>query len=479
MNRILLPTLLFSSLLPLSAEEDLLNFKNNDTLHGSFNGFSAEGKLVWTNQQAEKPISFATSEIRRVIFNKGLLTKPFTHTHTVTLINGDVLPCEILSIDESKCTIRTDYAGTLQINRNQVYNCEIQPHGQQVLYQGPFVEDNWKTVAFKEEEEDESQKVWEYANFSWLNDGHTGAIINQNTELPDAFRMTFKAEMARYSNIYLAFHANLSIPERKEEDDTKEHAYTKSITENFGSCLLLRITSGVTYLSQYSFDDNGAPIVTKIPTTLGSTSARYSSEDYADTHFELRVDRQKKVVSSYADGALIAQWNLSDIGYEAKGNKFGFANLNGSNRISRISNIVMTPWNGIKDSALSLQNEQRDIALLNNGTDRFSGKILKLQDNVVTLKGPYAEMEIPTDQVKSLNFATEGFAKKDEARSNDVAFRFYGSGRLTANPVSGNEEGVELEHPILGKLKLKYTYLSSIDYTPDASIIDRWNLQLK
>lgn len=479
MKHSLLTAFLLSSLCTLHAEEDLLNFKNSDTLHGQFGGFNGEGKMVWQNQQATEAITFDTAEIRRVIFNKGLLTKQFTHNNSITLVNGDILPCEILSISEKLVSIRTDYAGNLNIPREQVHSCDVHPHGQQILYQGPFIKENWDVLDF-DDKEDEKKLSWEYSNFSWFNDGTAGAIKNKKLELPDSFRMTFKAEMGRYSNVCVVFHADFQVPEIKDEENKKKQlANPDKIASSFGSCIVLRINSSATNLSQYTFDADGKPVVNKVATTSGSSSARYSSDDYEDSELELRVDRLKGLVSTYTDGELVAQWNLSDIGYKAKGSGLGFVNLYNSNsRIARLSNIIVSPWNGIRDSALSLQNEQRDIILLTNGTDRFSGEIMKLEEKVVTLKGPYAEMEIPTEQIKSLNFATDKMAKSNESGSDSVAFRFYGIGRLSGTPVEGNKESVILNHPIIGKVTLSYDYLSSIDYTPDTAIIDRWNLKL-
>lgn len=472
-------SILVASLINAQATEDYLNFKNDDTLHGSFAGYSEQGKLIWKSDQAENPISFDTKEIRRLVFNKGRVTKPFTHRSNITLINGDIIPCELLEIAKNEISIRTDFTGELTIPRKKVRAIDIHPNGQKSLYQGPYIKENWKASNFASDDESESEPSWQLTNFSLLFDNkNPGSIVNQSRKLPDSFQMSFDVDLAIYSNVALAFHSDFKKPEIKKEDAKKpvsRISSSQNLMASFGNTMFLNITTSTIALSRYTYDEDGKPKLTSLQNVSGQRLSR-TTQLRQKSNIELRVNRFKKTVSVYTNQALTGQWNLEDIGYPAEGTGFGFCSLSSSRNdsISAVSNIVITPWTGIKDSAVSLENEDRDIALLTNGTDRFSGSISNLTDNKISLKSEYAALDIPVDEVKSINFATNKLDTWEAPKDKTVAYRFFGTGRLSATPISGSPNSVKLQHPILGNISVDFNFLSSIDYTGEPSILDDW-----
>lgn len=478
--------LLTSSLIALSitqvltAGEDLLNFENSDTLHGSFEGYSNDGKLIWKNDQAQDPIQFDTENIRRIVLGKGKLTKPFSHGSTVTLINRDVIPCEVLSISENLVSIRTDYAGTIDIPRDQVASLDINPKGHKVLYQGPFIESNWEVKTFTEDEnEKDPEPAWEFTNFSLFHQSnHGGAVINKEFTLPDSFQMSFRAEITRYNSVAMIFHADLKEPQVKPGEDAdqirRKRASSTKITDAFGSCLGLWVNSNALSLKAYGVNDDGSVTLQSIASTRGTTSTRIS-ETISGSLVDVRVNRPKNLISAYVSGQLIAQWNLGDQPFPATGNNFGFCSVtSGKSYTSRISDITVGPWTGIRDSAVSLEDDSSDITLLTNGTDRFSGKIKSLKDGTVNLTSTYAEMNIPADEIKSIHFAGDSRAKFESPNQKTTRFRFYGTGNLSAAPISGSAKAVKVSHPILGPIELQFDFLTSIDYSDEQSFLDDW-----
>lgn len=486
----LLYSLSLLSLCSYAGAIDILNFTNNDTLHGEFIGYTESGKLIWKSNNADNNIHFDKKELRRVIMRQGASPKPFSHSSYLTLANGDIIPCEVLDFTKDKVNIRTDFAGQIELERKNVKSISINPLGKEVLYNGPVNEANWEVIEIDStglqkdgaETLDPDQPAWEYGSFSWYNNGKMGAIANKKNPIPDAFRMSFKAEARRYSNVALMFHADFKAPSSIPNDGQKRAAKNISaekVTKHFGSCFALRINPSSSSLAIYHVTEDGTSSYTHLPTTNGRTRIYGSNTDLA-SNIELRVNRSKKIISAFRDDKVIGQWDLQHANNIPTGSGFGFMSLHsGESYLTRISHIVIAPWNGIVDSQASLSNEDRDVVMLSNGTDRFSGAAEFANDDHLSFKGKYAELHIPRNELESVHFASSATATKESFDGHWINFEFYGTGKLSAKSLGTSDEGVLISHPILGNLTLKKEFLSSIDYDQEPSLLDLWNTKLK
>jgi len=477
-----------SSSLCSIAADDILNFKNNDTLHGGFQGFSDTNHLRWVSNESTKEILFDTGEIRKIIFRKGLPAKPFTHTSLIKLTNGDTLPCSIVSMDSEFVTIQTDYIGEKKIAKKWIQSCHLNPFGQQITYQGPFIQNAWEIISPTIDENDDGDSAkdteakaspWEFGNFSWYNSGKKGALILKDVEHPESFRIQFKSEAASRSNVAFIFNADFKKPVIDPNAKNSVPNSATRVTSIFGSCFTLRISSGSTSLGMYNVLENGESSYTYLKPISGRSNYRNLRTSDA-SQFELRADSNKFVIAAYRDNQLINQWSLRDLDPIPHGKGIGFnSQASGNSYLSRISNITIAPWNGIMDSALSLQDENLDIVLLANGRDRFSGTVTSINENELQLKGNYADMTIPRDEVQSVTFASNLLAETQEQSRKEIIFQLGKRGALTAIPMGTSSDGIIVKHPILSELNLDFRYLTAITYDSTSSLLDKWNTQLK
>ncbi len=470
------------------AADDILNFKNNDTLHGSFKGFSDTNHLRWMSNESSQEILFSTSEIRKIIFRKGLPAKPFSHTSLIKLTNGDTIPCAILSMDSEFLTIQTNYTGEKKVAKKWIQSCQLHPLGQQITYQGPFSEDAWEIISPSENKNDVHEPArdpdvqtspWEFGNFSWYNQGEPGALILKGIEYQQSFRIQFKLESTRSSNVAFVFNADFNKPVTDPGSKNHTSRSTINITSLFGSCFALRTNSASTSLGIYNVLENGESSFTYLKPISGRSSYRNLNSSNK-SQLELRADFNKLVIAVYRDGQLVNQWSLRDLDLIPHGNGIGFNSQNsGDNYLSRISNITIAPWNGVMDSALSLQDDDSDIVLLANGRDRFSGTITSITDTKLQLKGHYADMTIPRDEIQSVTFAANSLAEAREQSSKEITFHLGKRGTLTASPIGTSANSVIVKHPILAELNLDFNYLTAITYDTSSSLLDQWNTKLK
>jgi len=455
---------------------DFINFINDDTLHGTFLGFTTSGKIIWKNPAAEKNIAFTPDQVRMVVLNNGQLVKPFSHSSYLTLTNQDTIPGAIVGLSDKAITIKTDYAGELNIPRDIVKSIDFLPLGDKIHYRGPFSADDWKTFAYSTSSssakaDDAKEPAWELKNFALKNDGKSGAIMHKDN-FPGKNRYTFKINYSNSVMPSFIINADMMQPEVQQEEAAEAEEKPKAkafsnraakITEVTGTSLIFRLSSYSTSLSYYGFDVEGKPIVQSIPNMLPNARSSKPKQDHID--FDVRVNKETDTVLLYAEDSLIGQWDISAYSDKLKGNKIGFVNLySSSTNASRISNIVVSAWNGITDAAVTMENDDRDTILLSNGTDRYSGDALQLSENTLQLKAPYAELEIPTDQIQSLYFARKNRRQLPVKDDSEISLRFYGSGRLTGSMSKGPGGKIILDSKVLGKLSILPEFVSSYEF---------------
>ena len=466
--------LLCLSSFSLAEESDLINFENDDTLHGKFIGFTSSGKIIWKHASAEKNIAFQPSDVRKVIMNKGQRTKPFTHTSYVTLKNLDTIPGNIVSLTENQLAIETDYSGEINISKDQILDINLNPLGDKVIYRGPYSKaEDWKLKYFKtrnnelEEKKgkEKTEDPWKLQNFSLKHKGVTSAII-KDIEFPAQYRLTFNSYSSQsyYPSVILI--ADQKVPaydEENKEVQKNRNNYKSSPGNHLGSSIIIRLHPVNPNLTHYGFNADGSLFQNNITSLIRASSSRTSQNNF---NYDIRVDKETGLIMLYANKNMIGHWQI-----ESKevfdGNTFGFyMQYSSAHAHSSISDISVTSWNGIKDSAMSLENETRDIVMLNNGTDRYSGNISKITSSTVDLKTEYAELEIPQTEISSIYLARGKSKENTHTRdTDDVTVHFYGTGRITGTLSKAQGDSVFLESDILGKIKVKSEYISSFEFT--------------
>lgn len=464
---------IFISTACLAAEgDDFINFENDDTLHGKFLGFTTSGKIIWNNDAAEKNIAFETSDVRKVVMNKGRRTKPFTHTSYITLKNLDTIPGEIHSLSDDKLTLKTDFGGEITIQRDQISDINVNPLGKKIIYRGPFADDEpWelkypanRVAKDVSEEEKEKNKPWKIKNFSLTHQGVPAAIL-MKTEFPDKYRVTFNSYSSQSYYPTIAIMADLKVPEfddKNEELVKNRNRYRTSLGNYLGTSLSLRLHPSNSTLTQHSFKEDGTLIQSNATNMIRGSSSRSTQ---SKIFYDLRVDKKAGLIMLFADKKNVGQWQINALSEDYKGDYFGF-NMQYSHLSAKsiISDIVVANWNGIKDSAISLENDQRDIVMLNNGTDRYSGKITGITEATIDLKTAYSELAIPKNQVSSITLARKGSEEPPARGKSEVTVRFYGTGKITGIISKADDGYISLESKILGKIKIASEFITSFEF---------------
>lgn len=461
---------------------------NGDTLHGSFVGMKDGSTLTWSGSSLKNSIELHSSSLRRLALNGGRAPKSLPHPEHLKLVNGDEIPGRVLNLDKNNVTIETPMSGTITLDRKFVTSISPNPFGGLLHYMGPFTEENWTVVtpakptgnqarrrrAIEEDDEEISDdtKAWEFGGDAWYSGGQLPIAVDAN--IPGKARIAFNLAWRSRLNAVIAFHATMEVPELKVEEGEEPKPRvvgngTSSYPLTYGHSYVLTIYSSYAMLYRCDFDEDGNAKMNR----LTASSATIHLEESGEASFDLRCDRENNNITLFVNGEYVNQWEDTR-GYAGTGEHLAFSCQNSSSRL-RVSDVIVSSWNGMIDSARSMEAEDRDTILLSNGTDRFSGEITGLHDGHYHLKGSYAEMQIPSTEVEEIRFASDTRAELPATSAKAVRIVLRPIGRLTLDPISSTANKLTGRHPALEELTVDLGYASLLEFSFSDSILDSWD----
>jgi len=501
--------LVISALLtvPLLAQEkslDHLRFTNGDQLEGSFGGINASGKIFWERTDLAAPLELQREKVRQIVLRNARPVSPLTDPCHVTLINGDRIPGRVAAADEHEVTLETTSAGILTLPRDTIAAVSPNPFGGRLLYAGPFDDKGWNIVHAenpaggvdpfapngpplppkKKKGAEPEKPAWSHAGAAWYSRAG-GDAITYDAGMPDRALLRFKLGWRARPTIAVAFHADLRQPavNKKEGEPAEEprpgFGGMPNFARLFGTAYVLNFNSGYVHLQRTGFDEDGNPEVERV--RVGATTVRLP--DTGDALFEIRCDRKEGSIAVYINGEFAVQWYTGEEGedppaeggptYRAPGGGIGFHVQGGAAQV-RITDIVVAEWNGMTDSARSMESENQDIVLLTNGTDRFSGRIRAIHEGNVEIEAKYAALKVPMQDVAEIHFARSGRRKAEEPQGTEITVHLQPVGRISGNPLSAAKDRIQLETRLAGKVDLDLAPAVVLEFQSAGGFLDEW-----
>lgn len=507
MNLRLTAALVLLSIPAAAAERpDMLRFTNGDQLRGSFAGLRPGPMVHWQHEDLAAPAEFKTTSLHQLVLREGQPLSPLRTLSHVALANHDRFPGRIVALDDAKLTLETDYAGLIEIPRNHVSIIAPNPMGGRLHYHGPFAEDEWQTISTgeteneepvpedeaapsgkeqDEEKTDQDAAKWIFTGSSWLWNGENPeTALTRADALPEKSVLHFELTWKNRLSLALAIHADFNCPPAAADEEGKirrgfNTMDPRSLARVFGSSHILQLYSNYLAHITTQVDENGEIGVNR--GVHGNHNMRLG--DSGKARIELRSNRKTGEVSLFIDGEFIAQWtahrdsnapDAPDTPAFTHGG-IGFIAMSKDCPI-KISDIVITEWNGMPDAARSLQVEDFDIVLMNNGTDRYAGKVGGFgADGIVDFEGRHGNFRLPLEEIAEIRFARSGLAEIPEATGSSILVRMGPIGAIGGTPVDGDRKSIGLINPSAGKIALSLDPVTLIDFNPSHIAIDEWN----
>ena len=482
---------------------DLLRFTNGDQLHGTFFGIKSGPQAIWQREDLTGTVDFKTSRIRHIVLHGGRALKSLTSISHVALVDGDRMPGLIRSLDEENVTLDTPYAGVVRIPRNQVAMLAPSPLGGRIQYYGPFVEDEWQMAnasfpngfsapASETASQDGDAKDvpgrWTFSGSAWYwQSKRSGTAILRKEVMPDRAILRFELAWKNRLSIAIGFHADFAHPKPvKEAGEPENDAGGKAVKFVPGDSAVLPVIFGNSYvlhvfsshLMLYRTSVNGDGVASIGRVLVNANNVRLS--DSGNATMEIRSNRNTGQISLFINDEFAAQWTDGGDGGAAlpalstKGSGFGFV-VQSENSPVRLSDVMVAEWNGMPDSARSLQVDDQDIVLLSNGVDRFSGDVKSLKDGKILLETKHGDFQFPLEEIAEIRFARNRLASKTEELADSIVIRLSPLGQVTGRPLSGNSSALKILHPFAGELDFNLESAVMLDFHPSTNSIDDWN----
>ncbi len=478
---------------PVFGEGDLLRFTNGDQLHGEYRGIGEGPSILWDREDVGEAVEFKLTDIRHVVLNAGGMSLKSSGMAHVGTVNGDRIPGEVVELGEKHLILQTSFGSLVEIPREQVGLISPNPMGGRISYHGPFEKEGWKMVNMenadgfpevKAEEKDElAEERWKFSGSAWYWDqkGYGTGLVRKDG-MSDQSVIKFEAAWKGRLSLAVGFHADFAKPGKADEEeaaaDLRQMGRSTAFPVIFGNSYVLHIYSNYVSLYKTSFDEEGRARTDRVH--AANSTVRLAESGRAGV--EIRCNRKTGEIILFINDQFVCQWTeamndeLAGPEYAGLGNGFGFSVQSDDSPV-RISEILVSEWNGMPDSARSLQVDDADIVLLANGTDRFSGKVTGISDKRLKIESKFGDFELPLEEVAEIRFAKSGIAEAEEPESDQVKIRFHPLGRISGKPLKGGEGKMSILHGAIGEVEVNLDAATMLEVEEEGAFIDDWDAE--
>ncbi len=355
--------------------DDVLRFKDSDTLHGNLVSIAENGLLTWVRPDVQSPIKIKLDNIRGIRLSRAGAKSP-TGTR-VALTNDDVLYGQLVSLNSEDLVLDTWFGGQLTIPRVMVRTIKPGNESSEVVLNGLGKLSDWTFKGGK----------W---RFSSSKASCSNGQLGRNLKLGERI------------------HVELTVEWNGNYPDFNIVTYTNDLRPYPQDCYNLQVNGSYIYLYQGSHNEN-----------LGNFPY-HKLRNMRKVKVDLFIDKNEKSVALMFDGELVKQW--AGLNYVPSGSGFMLASQGNYGRTT-FSRLRVTTWDGkLKTGVSANSSATQDIVHFANG-DKMSGTVKTIETGQIQLQTAYQPLKVPVSNVTSIAFR-EDEAERARRNLGDVNLYF-------------------------------------------------------
>ena len=451
MRILILASVVAGCSLPLFAEQEIkkplqakILLSNGDRLSGSPKFINAQ-QLALDSAYLNEPATFDIPQILSIQMDQGAITPTpeiFTRIQLQNRnqeTNGDTLIGQLKELNEDNIKLDTQYSETLTLKRSMVQSLNIVSK-RQGHYRGPNSIHEWQTSTKPLPEANES---WRLKNQRLVFEGTSADSIGKDLGLRKKSQISFDLTWETHMNFQLQLYSS----------DVKSP------------------TPSACY--QFIFDSMAVVMTTRTKGKESDPSRQRFAErpSKKEAHFDVCINRETGIATIYINGkqACIMQSPIAEPDDLGTGLTF-VSHLSHNTRHISISNIHVSPWNGIPlgklarnqaDDDLPAEAKQPHDIILMNG-DSVPCTVGVIQDGRMIVNTKHTPIRIPIERIKSINWKD----KREEPKKykGDVRAWFHHGGFITLKLTSITEDKLSGYSQALGDVSIDLAAFSKIDF---------------
>ncbi|HPO89703.1 MAG TPA: hypothetical protein PLJ44_01175 [Victivallales bacterium] len=395
-------------------------FKNKDFLSGML--VSADKEMIeWKSEYLISSAKFYLNAVEKIEFPSSNCEN---EKYSITLINGDVISGEIISLNEERLVFQTIYAGKLNIPKkylSSIYN----PKKEGIIYKGPKEGDTeWVKV------QNVSSQCRIVDDVMLIPRNSAAAIEISNNDL---FKVSFEAPLSAMINIGVFANAPAMY--------------------NAGG-YMIGINNNYVYIQSMSKRGGGR--------NLGNAQIE-DLPDKAYIKYTILANRKNSSFTFMVEDRIIQK--ISDPNNKNNENgKFLVISYNhGAFREIKVKNILISEWDGLEDDNVEVNEKISSDMVFFTNKDKASGKLVEIKNNEVSFKTDFALLKIPEDRIAKIKFATSDNHTEIKSIGKPLVIsKFLDKDQITLSLISIEDGFITAENPIFGKAKFSLNYCSSL-----------------
>ncbi len=415
-----------SFILSALTHADTVVLLNGDLITGTITAMSEEDTTLESTVSAS-PLHIKSSRIKQIKFTNDQNNIKH-HAEVLTLSNGDIIPCHVISMDEQAIKISTWYAGEFTIARENIQSLRFGLSDERNIYTGGDELSNWDT----------NKGVWKHRKGTYSS--RKSGVLARKLNMPENIRIRFTLAWQDLPNFAFRFCAESNSATRKQ--DTYELVFN---------------TSGM-QIRRYQDTQHSAP--------LANIDIKPYKLDAKKIHIDLRLNRTKGTLTLYLDQKNIGTWH--DVFEAAEGNHIIFNNRSNNNHSCNISAIQVSDWNdGAPSRHFTRIGPTKIDVIIDNEGDKISGEISRIlsssdKERTIEFNSNHSAKPfmIPDRRVSILYFAEPENAIEFPQPVFTATLKGYGRIQLGKLKLENNK--IITHHPILGLFTLDHTIISNI-----------------
>lgn len=425
------------ALLPFSlCHADTLTLKDGDSLSGSISSITEEA-ISLLSPATPTPLQVRPDGIEQITFSNNAAA-PVVHSELVTLKNGDVIPCSLLSLSDSTLELDTWFSGKLDTPRSSVSTLQFGITPEKIVFNDEPNLDDWKIERGKWNVISEKVNGFTQQKYECLERGS----IAKQIDIPNNINISYDLEWQTSINFTFKFCADNT---GRTEKQNSYHLFI-----NYEGLKITRHQN-----------DTKKTLLTK--------ASKFNNLKEKKLSISINLNRDTGEIAALMNGKLIDKV-AHDTLEPTQGNYMTFSI--GSGDGFRISNFKITESTSSPNSKHGAdQPSGASDLLIDNESNKFKGSIefikKKSPDDQFTIAftsedSPDQTLEIPAHRVRTLYFGQPDDEK--ETVKMPLKVTTIDKGSLQLSDIKFTDQKITGKHPDLGHCEIDIKAISSLKY---------------